>query len=87
MAWSHNQNFLVSGCGGGHIKVYTPQVAPVNEFGDPAHQKSVRSISFAPTDKKLVSGGDDLQIILWDFPSGKQETVLRGHNFDVKRYV
>lgn len=82
MAWSKNQDWLVSGDHEGNLKIWTPQLRPVKVLE--AHNNAIRGLSFSPSDTKLCSGSDDLKIKIWDFPSGKEESVLSGHGFDVK---
>lgn len=50
-----------------------------------AHKdEPVRSISFAPTDSKLVTGSDDSTARVWDFARSVEERVLSGHGADVR---
>ena len=48
------------------------------------HKEAVRAISFAPSDLKFVSGGDDCLLKLWDFETGKEEKTMKGHHYTVR---
>lgn len=52
------------------------------------HQGCVNCLNFHPDGSLLASGSDDLKVILWDWPIGKQllsfETKHRGNIFQSK---
>jgi two-component system phosphate regulon sensor histidine kinase PhoR len=47
------------------------------------HQSAVRSVGFSPDGKKIVSGGNDRTVRVWEVESGKELLVLKGHPTDV----
>eukprot|EP00924_Labyrinthula_sp_SR-Ha-C_P009177 augustus_masked-scaffold_2-processed-gene-15.33-mRNA-1 protein AED:0.32 eAED:0.34 QI:0/0/0/1/1/1/3/0/1337 len=85
MAWSNNQQYLVSGDQSGIIKLWTPQIRLTRNVEN-AHEGHVRGLAFSPSDEKLVSGGDDGNLKVWDVVQlGKRyERELSGHGFDVR---
>lgn len=52
------------------------------------HEGCVNCLNFHPNGSLLASGSDDLKVILWDWPVGKQllafETKHRGNIFQSK---
>ena len=58
MAWSHNQNYLLTSDSGGNIKYWSPSIAPVQSLDSHAGQP-IHALSFGPSDTKFVSCGDD----------------------------
>lgn len=83
MRWSHNDLWLASGDHDGFVKYWQPNMNNVHMFH--AHKyEPVRSISFAPTDAKLVTGSDDGTARVWDFARSVEERVLSGHGADVR---
>ena len=47
------------------------------------HIDSVRSVSFSPNGKLIVSGSYDETVKTWDVETGKQVHNLEGHSSDV----
>ena len=39
------------------------------------HQGCVNTVHFSPTGELLLTGSDDLQVILWDWAAGEREAV------------
>jgi len=83
MAWSHNRNYLLTSDAGGNIKYWSPSIAPVQSL-DSHNQQPIHALSFAPSDTKFVSCGDDATVRVWDWASHTEERVLEGHGWDVK---
>jgi polyadenylation factor subunit 2 len=83
MAWSHNQNYLLTSDSGGNIKYWSPSIAPVQSLDSHAGQ-AIHALSFSPSDTKFVSCGDDATLRVWDWASHREERVLEGHGWDVK---
>ncbi|VDN86683.1 unnamed protein product, partial [Brugia pahangi] len=83
LKWSHNDQWLVSADHDGFVKYWQPNMNNVHMYQ--AHKdEAIRSISFAPTDVKLVTGSDDATARIWDFARCAEEKVLRGHGSDVR---
>ncbi|KAJ1881787.1 WD repeat-containing protein 33 [Coemansia sp. RSA 486] len=82
MKWSHNSEWMISGDSGGIIKYWQPNMNNVKIIQ--GHSKSVRELSFSPSDVKFVSASDDQQIKIWDFGRGVEEQTLNGHINEVR---
>ena len=80
--WSHSDDWLISADQEGIIKYWQPNFNNVKAFQ--AHSEPVRDIAFAPTDVKFVTGSDDANLKIFDFAGGVEESVLTGHNWEVK---
>ena len=83
MAWSNNQNYLLTSDAGGNIKYWSPSIAPVQSLDSHAGQP-IHALSFGPSDTKFVSCGDDATVRVWDWASHREERVMEGHGWDVK---
>lgn len=80
--WSHHGEFMVSGDKTGIIKYWMVNMNEVKKIQ--GHKDAIRALSFSPSDLKLVSGGDDCNLKLWDFETGREERAIKGHHWDVK---
>ena len=67
----------------GNLKYWTTSIAPVVSF-DAHDQTSINAVSFAPSDNKFVTCGDDRAVNIFDFETQKLERNLAGHGWDVK---
>ncbi len=56
--------------------------APFRELA--LHKGPVRSLAFSPEGSRLVSGGQDNVLRVWDFSQGRETVVLRGHASHVR---
>ena len=65
------------------IRLWSTSIRHLKEFE--GHDNEVRGLSFSPTDNRMVSGSDDLTVRIWDLQTGKEENILKGHLFDVKK--
>ena len=83
MAWSHNQNYLLTCDASGNIKYWTPSIAPVQSL-DSHNKQAIHALSFSPSDTKFVSCGDDATVRIWDWASHSEERIMEGHGWDVK---
>ncbi|KAJ2855345.1 WD repeat-containing protein 33 [Coemansia erecta] len=73
---------MISGDSGGIIKYWQPNMNNVKIIQ--GHSKSVRELSFSPSDLKFVSASDDQQLKVWDFGRGIEEQTLSGHIWEVR---
>ena len=83
MAWSHNQNYLLTSDSGGNIKYWSPSIAPVQSL-DSHDGQAIHGLSFSPSDTKFASCGDDATVRIWDWAGHREERKLEGHGWDVK---
>ena len=49
----------------------------------PGHTEEVRSVSFSPDGKYVVSGSDDKSVKIWSTESGEVVRTLNGHTNNV----
>lgn len=82
LEWSASGNLLISGDAGGTVKYFLPNMN--NVLAIDAHRESIRGLSFSPDDARWISGSDDSTIKIWNTERGAEETVLKGHGWDVK---
>ncbi|CAK3998976.1 Polyadenylation factor subunit 2 [Lecanosticta acicola] len=84
--YAHSDEWLISSDQEGNVKYWQPNFNNVQEIT--AHPgEAVRDLSFAPNDSKFVTASDDQMLKIFDFASGKEESVLHaqgGHGWDVK---
>jgi WD40 repeat protein len=48
------------------------------------HKADVRSVAFSPDGRRILSGGGDKTVRLWDIASGKEILRLEGHEEAVR---
>ena len=86
MILSHNENLLASGDSSGEIRLWDRNMKLVKGFLDQAalHTESIRDISFAPGDNKMVTCSDDKIAKVTDIETGKQDVVFLRHGAEVK---
>ena len=82
MKYSNHDEWLLSGDQNGIIKYWQPNFNNVNNIN--AHSNGIRDISFSPNDSKFLTCGDDSILKIWNFNNGKEERILKGHNWEVK---
>jgi polyadenylation factor subunit 2 len=80
--YSHNDDWLLSGDQDGTLKFWQTNFNNVNIIN--AHEDAIRDVAFAPGDSKFVTASDDSSLKIWNFSNGQEESVLKGHNWDVK---
>mmetsp|Transcript_12491 Transcript_12491/g.23188 ORF Transcript_12491/g.23188 Transcript_12491/m.23188 type:complete len:835 (-) Transcript_12491:57-2561(-) len=84
MTWTRSGDYMLTGDIQGVIKYWNPQMRLLKEIQAHNAGSAVRAMNFSPTDLKFVSGSDDVTVKIFDFETGREEMVLRGHGFDVK---
>lgn len=82
MKYSNHDEWLLSGDQNGVIKYWQPNFNNVNNIN--AHANGIRDIAFSPNDLKFLTCGDDSILKIWNFNNGKEERILKGHNWEVK---
>lgn len=82
LQWSSTGNLLISGDAGGTVKYFLPNMN--NVLAIDAHRESIRGMSFSPDDARWISGSDDSTIKMFNTERGVEETVMKGHGWDVK---
>ncbi|MGD0018545.1 MAG: hypothetical protein ABSD62_04765 [Candidatus Limnocylindrales bacterium] len=50
----------------------------------PRHDGAARAVAVTPDGRRLVSGGDDHTVRIWDLASGRLERTLKGHTDSVR---
>jgi len=50
----------------------------------PRHDGAVRALAVTPDGSRLVTGGDDHTIRIWNLASGRLERTLQGHTDSVQ---
>lgn len=83
MAWSHSNDWLISGGQKGDVKYWRPNFNNVETIDD-AHHDAVRDLAWSPSDTKFLSASDDTTLKIYDFTTRTCDSVLTGHNWDVK---
>ncbi|KAF8756612.1 WD40 repeat-like protein [Rhizoctonia solani] len=74
--------YLISADQSGVIKYYQPNMNNVAAWQ--AHREAVRGVSFAPSDSRFASCGDDASVRIWSFEDMREERCITGHGWDVK---
>ncbi|GAB1523293.1 pre-mRNA cleavage and polyadenylation factor (CPF) complex subunit [Rhizoctonia solani] len=82
LAFSHSGGYLISADQSGVIKYYQPNMNNVAAWQ--AHREAVRGVSFAPSDSRFASCGDDASVRIWSFEDMREERCITGHGWDVK---
>eukprot|EP01086_Lenisia_limosa_P015610 TRINITY_DN5117_c0_g1_i1.p1 TRINITY_DN5117_c0_g1~~TRINITY_DN5117_c0_g1_i1.p1 ORF type:complete len:439 (-),score=58.86 TRINITY_DN5117_c0_g1_i1:34-1317(-) len=82
MAWTHDEQWMVSGDHDGVVKIWNLCMKNVRTLS--AHQEAIRDLSFSPTSMKLATGGDDASVRVFDFARLEKDNTLIGHGWDVK---
>lgn len=49
-------------------------------FTIPAHTKALRSLAFSPDGGRIVTGGNDQLVKVWDLASRREQFTLSGHD-------
>ena len=83
MAWTANSQILVSGDASGVILYFDSSMRNVGNIPD-AHTAAVQGLSFAPSETKFASCGDDGLVGIWDWESKKPDRMFAEHLNDVK---
>ncbi len=76
LAFSHNGQYLAAGDFSGRVTVWTLSSAPTIYAILTGHTDAVDSVAFSPDDTRLVSVGDDQQMIVWSMASKTSVTTI-----------
>jgi RNA polymerase sigma factor (sigma-70 family) len=71
---------LGKGKKGDKVRVWDINTGKVIHDAGAGGDKTIHSLAFSPDGKVLATGGDDKIIRLWDTATGKQLSMLRGHD-------
>lgn len=80
LAFSPDSKLIAAACYDGTVRIWDVKTGAETIFKDPkltydewtarSHKGAVRSIAFSPDGSKIVSGGDDKAVKMWDVKSG-----------------
>ncbi|MEM7316796.1 MAG: WD40 repeat domain-containing protein, partial [Planctomycetota bacterium] len=83
LAWSHDSKTVAMGDSQGGVLIY-----PASLSGDPTrlvgHAGPVTSVTFASSNKTLVSGGSDDDVRFWDLLTGQTKIVMTIHDRNIR---
>lgn len=82
LAYSHNDDWLISADHDGLIKYWQPNFNNVKVIQ--GHNDPIRDLAFSPNDGKFATASDDSSVKIFDFTAGIEESVLSGHGWDAK---
>jgi polyadenylation factor subunit 2 len=82
LTYSHSDDWLLSTDDEGQIKYWQPNFNNVKVIQ--VHEQSIRDLAFSPNDSKFVTACDDASLKIFDFAGGAEESILNGHQWDVK---
>ena len=77
---------LVVGCGDGTIRFIDIQLN-IEIHCIQAHQASVNALCFHPTENKLISGGKDALLKVWELDNYEEVTSVPAHNYAIYSIV
>ncbi|HYF02287.1 MAG TPA: T9SS type A sorting domain-containing protein [Patescibacteria group bacterium] len=60
------------------------RIAELDGHGEAGQNRTVWSLHFSPDGKRLVSGGVDKTLRVWNIAERREEMILKGHNFHVR---
>ena len=80
--WMADGSTLLSGDANGVIKFWDVNFYPFVTFQ--AHNEPMRDITSSPNGSKFATCADESSGKLWDFRTGQEERLLKGHGWDVK---
>jgi polyadenylation factor subunit 2 len=76
LAFSHSGGYLISADQSGVIKYYQPNMNNLAAWQ--AHREAVRGVSFAPSDSRFATCGDDASVRIWAFEEMREERCITG---------
>ena len=80
--WMADGSTLLSGDAIGGIKFWDSNFYPFVNFQ--AHKEPIRDLTSSPNGGKFATCADESQAKIWDFRTGQEERLLKGHGWDVK---
>ncbi|KIY43906.1 WD40 repeat-like protein [Fistulina hepatica ATCC 64428] len=82
--FSHSGAYLASTDKSGVIKYFEPNMNNLTAWQGSNSREAIRGISFSPDDRRFATASDDSSVRIWSFHESRAESVLKGHNWDVK---
>ena len=88
VAASHDNRLLATGSQDGAIRIWESATGePLASLTGPAESGNssgpnameVFSVEFSPDGRRLISGGDNARVVLWDLESGQEVAALQPH--------
>lgn len=80
--WMRDGSTLLSGDADGVIKFWDANFYPFVSFQ--AHKEPIRDVSSSPNGSKFATCADEPHAKIWDFRTGQEERLLKGHGWDIK---
>lgn len=80
--WMPDGSTLLSGDAHGVIKFWDSNFYPFVNFQ--AHKEPMRDITSSPNGSKFATCADEATGKIWDFRTGQEERLLKGHGWDIK---
>ena len=80
--WMPDGSTLLSGDAIGGIKFWDSNFYPFVNFQ--AHKEPIRDLTSSPNGSKFATCADESSAKIWDFRTGQEERLLKGHGWDVK---
>jgi polyadenylation factor subunit 2 len=80
--WMPDGSTLLSGDALGVVKFWDANFYPFVTFQ--AHKEPIRDLTSSPNGAKFATCADEAHAKIWDFRTGQEERLLKGHGWDIK---